>query len=313
MTKRRWIYLLISVLTIIGLSIALMSILKRISGVEVNILNPIFIAPFLACQLIFIAFKVALWQYAVDVFTSVKVSFKESFYHLGIMSAAKYVPGKIWGSASRILIIANKGASNKQSVLATVIEQVSIFGSGAFLGAFGVINWLQLGWVYHVVTLVVITILLILFAFNLKPIATWLGQSKFKYIKKMEILAEVSPGRFFAFFFVALGQWIFNCLGYVLFALIFFDQFTLNEAILIYFAIPGAALAGFAAVFAPGGIGVREGVLIAMLATPLGSENVIYFVLLMRVWDTIRDILLFLGGLAASPRNNSDTRDLLST
>ena len=56
-----------------------------------------------------------------------------------------------------------------------------------------------------------------------------------------------------------------------------------------------AAVVGMASVFAPAGIGVREGILVAVLQTTMPVEVAILVSLIARVWATVIDLLLITG------------------
>ena len=62
-------------------------------------------------------------------------------------------------------------------------------------------------------------------------------------------------------------------------------------------------LAGFVALFAPGGVGVREGVGAALLANIMSLEDAVLLMLMFRLWVVVMELLagaLMLRG--ATPR-----------
>jgi uncharacterized membrane protein YbhN (UPF0104 family) len=73
-----------------------------------------------------------------------------------------------------------------------------------------------------------------------------------------------------------------------------------------------AWLAGFAAVFAPGGVGVREAVIVALLSSRLGEANAIVLAASSRVVLTAIDLVA--GGLSIAvslrPRRQNDAKPL---
>ena len=292
-SRRRWITLALSIFAITGVAIAIISVMRRTSGMEVHIVNPLAIIPFLFFTALFILMKVYGWRYAVSVFTPVRISMRESYFHLGILAVAKYVPGKIWGQASRILMVVNKGAANKDVILAAAVEQVSIFLGLLYLSSFGLIHYLGMDHYFYAIAFIAGLLVVLAIGRNIKPISEALGRSRIGFVRNLAVLRDVDARKFYTFFGIGLGQWIFNCAAHAIFALIFFDHFTTMDLVLIYFAVPAAVVAGMLAVFAPGGIGVREVVLVAILAGSLGQEEVIYYALLMRIWETLRDVLLF--------------------
>ena len=71
-------------------------------------------------------------------------------------------------------------------------------------------------------------------------------------------------------------------------------------------AFAAAYFVGYISIFAPAGIGVREGVLVALLAPAIGAEAAIVVAALQRVWITLVELA---GALAALPllRNAGST------
>jgi hypothetical protein len=63
-----------------------------------------------------------------------------------------------------------------------------------------------------------------------------------------------------------------------------------NMAVMVM-AITGGFLAGFLALFAPGGVGVREGVGAAILVPLMTLENALLLMLLFRGWVVVAELL----------------------
>lgn len=59
---------------------------------------------------------------------------------------------------------------------------------------------------------------------------------------------------------------------------------------------------GFVTPGAPAGLGVREGLLLLMLAHGLGTANAALLILMLRIATTLGDLLCFVAGLAMMPR-----------
>jgi len=76
-----------------------------------------------------------------------------------------------------------------------------------------------------------------------------------------------------------------------------------------------AGTVGFLAVFAPGGIGVREGILLLLLAPAIGAPNAAIVVVAFRIIQVLVEVLLFLCALKlmklhpAAPAPTDDGRD----
>ncbi|MFT4028621.1 MAG: hypothetical protein QM675_01995 [Protaetiibacter sp.] len=82
--------------------------------------------------------------------------------------------------------------------------------------------------------------------------------------------------------------------SYVLLGIALFPGLDAEDAVAILVAVSVAAAASLVAVFAPGGIGVREATIVAFLSPAVGVDGALLFALAGRVWSIAVDAL-FLG------------------
>ena len=94
-----------------------------------------------------------------------------------------------------------------------------------------------------------------------------------------------------AFYVIAT---VVSGLSYVLLGMALFPELDVEDAVAILVAVSVAAAASLVAVFAPGGIGVREATIVAFLSPVVGVEGALLFALAGRVWSIAVDAL-FLG------------------
>ena len=79
----------------------------------------------------------------------------------------------------------------------------------------------------------------------------------------------------------------------LLVALSIYPDLPLNNALYLIGATSVASALSLLAVFAPGGLGVREATLVVLLAPVLPTAIAVVFVVLLRVWSIAVDLLFF--------------------
>jgi hypothetical protein len=205
-----------------------------------------------------------------------------------VSSLGKYLPGKVWAVAGMALLARRAGVAAWAATASAVVMQVLAIGTGAVVASLtgaraletahegaGLVLWL-------LVAGAVIGVALLLWP----PI---LGQ----------VLRRVAPGEPVAgeltFRGIVIGV-AANTVAWVGYGLAFWflargllpeTGLTPRMAIAVFTA---SYLAGFLALFAPGGIGVREGLFILMLQGPLGISAATALALASRVWLTIAEL-----------------------
>lgn len=251
----------------------------------------------LASSLVLAAYAVraVLWWRAlaaVGVRTSLTVAVASEFRSV----LMKFLPGKIWtmvGRASEVALASGSGLALCTSV--SIGVQLLTALSGLLLGAIGVAAFevfdLDRRWL-----LLFLVLLAALLWFSLNPrralallpsswrlrLAGYLPKelTRFPDVVALMIAGWLLMGAGFAFFFEALGRGVGG------------------SPVLLQ---PLANAAGIAAVFAPAGLGVREGATAGyLLELGLPGVQAVALVVWARLWIVVAELLLFLIGTVAA-------------
>jgi len=205
-----------------------------------------------------------------------------------VSSLGKYLPGKVWAVAGMAILARRAGVAAWAATASAVVMQVLAIGTGAVVASLtgaralekahdgaGLVLWL-------LVAGTIIGVALLLWP----PILE-------------QVLRRVAPGGPVAGALTVRGiiigvaantvAWLGYGLAFYLLArgLLPASGLTPRIAIAVFTA---SYLAGFLALFAPGGIGVREGLFILMLQGPLGITAATALALASRVWLTIAEL-----------------------
>lgn len=204
----------------------------------------------------------------------------------------KYIPGSIWLAASRVFSL-KAGTNKRKEILATIIlEHLYIVLSGVLCFLL-VWTWSE-HFVYELFAPILLFFTLALFILIAYP-QIWIHilNSLFKLLKRDTIELTIDRKKSFLLLLLYLTTWLFNCTG------VWFIASSLGSIPLSDFFLLGSAFAlsfslGFAVLPAPGGLGVREGVFIALVTLLQPNYVAVLIALAMRIAFTICEVLGFL-------------------
>ncbi|OGC93795.1 MAG: hypothetical protein A2142_07155 [candidate division Zixibacteria bacterium RBG_16_48_11] len=232
-----------------------------------------------------------------------RVSYLQALKILGKSQLGKYLPGGIWMTASRLYLAEQEGLSKSRVLLASVVEQEYVFVTALvlsilFLGFHGSLLELNLSG---------LNLLFLLLAL------LFLNPLSLTYLLKLGMRLfrlEYQNWRFGLrlYLILVLGYgicWILQGLGFFLLAKSFYDLDLgwLKTFIGIYLS---SWVIGFVAIFAPGGLGIREGSLALFLQGSFPTGLAVSLSLLSRVWTTILELLLFILAFIKKPEKPSN-------
>lgn len=219
------------------------------------------------------------------------VRFHDSVISTGLAELGKYIPGKVWVILGRAGYISGKYSvsTTQASGISLVVQFITIW-SGILVALAGIIfikvpaEWiiaLVAGW------------LLLSFVLFFRPFHKWVTQITSKIIKK-EIhipfieFKEIRP--VLHWFFI---DWAVRMSGFYLF-LLALSGYGMTFAVAAGF--PLAVTLGILAVIAPGGIGVREGILVIWLqGAGLELAEATTLAINTRLWALAGEITIFVA------------------
>jgi glycosyltransferase 2 family protein len=203
----------------------------------------------------------------------------------------KYIPGNLLSLPGRFILSIQAGMQKSSLIVASIYEIVGLLMGSSLIMSIGLLitNDKNLNILFPLSSLI---FLISIFS----PLIISTLFSCFSFVKKFQVLNAFSrpkqhklsrPGAFYIFFFVFSGA-VFS--GMLL--------FILKEKSIIPFALAISIfsiswLVGFLTPGAPGGIGVRESLIIILLSYYIDQPSSILIALLMRGITIIGDILFY--------------------
>jgi uncharacterized membrane protein YbhN (UPF0104 family) len=236
--------------------------------------------------------KSKVWQVGLQV-KGTNASLRDSIASTGLAELSKYIPGKLWIIIGRAGYIAGRYAigSGKAAGISLIVQFLTIW-SGIFVALIGIIfihvplEWILLlgaGW------------LALTFILFLKPFHDLLQKGTQKILKKEVSLPFISfkeSKPVLHWFFI---DWLVRMIGFYL-MLVSMSTQTLSPALAAGF--PLSITLGIMVIFAPGGIGVREGILVVWLTTAgFHSAEATTLSIATRLWTLLGEIGIFATGM----------------
>lgn len=241
-------------------------------------------------QLAYFLVTIVTWQKALLYATGRTVLLHESMSQILMVNFGKYIPGKVWGMAARGKRLVESGYDIEEITRASYLDQILLLLTGlavALLSA-ALVHDNPIYWV----------------GFLLAAMGVVLFRHGDKFVGK---LAQFIPkiGDLLRYFEVRVStlevvklsvgyalEWLFLAAAFmfVCTSIISVELTPINAAVFVL-SLTAGFLAGFLALFAPGGVGVREGVGAVFLTSVVTLEEAVLLMLLFRVWVVAAELL----------------------
>lgn len=264
---------------------------SQLRSIQVNIfLVSIFL---LGCVFLFQAW---IWRALLAEFGS-SLSFSQTIQTLFISSMGRYIPGRIWQFSSAVYLLHEFGVSPETAVTVSILSQFITIFAGLVASLPVLSLWLDMVGMTSLGFLAVAIICMISIGIAVYPcwwirvtnrVLRWFGRREISYS-----YASRRLGRYFLFYLI-----VWAALGfafYVLVEAVYPVQLRVFPLILASFAF--AYIAGYIAIFTPGGLGVREGALVLALSLFLPPTVATMAAILSRFWMILVEFLAAALGL----------------
>jgi hypothetical protein len=222
-----------------------------------------------------------------------KITFIQSLWIIATTQIAKYIPGRIWYMVGRIYIGKKERFDSNLLAVSMILETcLLIITSGIlfllatlFIGVFK-ISYLVFGVLLLVVALIMIH----------PRILSWIVNFIGRVLHRKPIVISMSYGQMLRASVFFFGLWLSQIIGfYFLVKAIYPADLSLLPTLMAAYTL--SWITGFIVLFAPSGLGVREGVMTLILASVLSTPLAIAVSFLSRIWFTLFEIIIFFVGL----------------
>jgi uncharacterized membrane protein YbhN (UPF0104 family) len=250
-------------------------------------------------HLIYLFVSAENWRRVIKALTEKRIVYWDAYLQMAAFGVSKYIPGKVWGFVARTGQLKRNGVSAQMSIMSSVVEQLLVLSGGGIIavGA-GIIAFPE--YRFGIAALGAALIIgLVLISRNIPAVAKWLNRYR-NDINLTQGAVERSPIQFLRLSLAYAIPWLISgmILGIIYFT--FFDAMFSNELLAaLVLANTIGFIVGFFAVFAPGGLGVREATTTAVLAPFLPVREVLLATIVLRTlivaFDGINAVILLIG------------------
>jgi hypothetical protein len=240
------------------------------------------------------------WKNSLNIH-QIKIAPQLAIFSHGISVFAKYIPGKVWVILGRASVVSEKTSSFSVLSAISLKEQLVYLLTGLVISLFAII-WLPVSPLYSIfVGTTVLFLFLLLFSKSVHSFFLLLVKKVFK--KNLEI-PYVSLNEALPMLKTIIGYWILWSSGFYLLVLSVLP----DAPLIVTFAFPLSVCYGLLAIVVPGGIGIRESIIVFFL-TKCGIEPslAVTLSLIQRLWFITGEMFIF--GFALILRNKIQKRE----
>lgn len=230
-------------------------------------------------------FFIWLWRFQLHILTGRLLPFLTAFRIWVLSNLGKYVPGKVWAVAGMVYMLRKENVSSSNAVSSSLLHQAySIAASGLFAAVIlGTEVFSGLTWISWIIGAAVLVIVLY------PPSFAWCVNLGLRLFRRGPIEITISPLRALGIFTVYLLSWVvYGVSLWTMLKGLSPTDIGIWEGSASFVA---AYLIGFLAVFAPGGLGVREGILTLLLSTHMDASLAGVVAVASRLWTSVVELL----------------------
>ena len=254
-------------------------------------------------SLLFLYFNFILsifgWQKIITKFGQA-LNFRSAYWIMATSQISKYIPGGIWFTISRMQLADKKGLRSEVTAFSVIIETCLIFLTGIILMLISMITGAHLISLYLILPLLIISIL-----FLYPPLLKIFADFMVKILKRPKVDLRLSFGDILMLSLFYFGVWISQIIGFFLLINSFYPVPVVNFPYIALTYI-SSWIGGFVVIYAPGGIGIREGIMSFLLSKILPVGLSVGFSVIARVWTIIYEVIVFATGQLLLKRGDKD-------
>jgi len=233
------------------------------------------------------------WQQTILRLSNKSQNLADCFTQLTMVMVGKYIPGKVWGMLARGMHLKTTGLDYAESLVATYVEQILFVHTGITLGSLawylvtGSGLWALLGIVSMLGILLVPALNTWLFSTGNRIIRRWLADK----VRLPDTPTTLNMADYVRLYLLYTLHWLADlAIPSAVFLVVSPQWPTTDLLLLLAGANAFGIIVGFFAFFAPGGIGVREGVIVGLMLAYMPLQDAMLFVLAYRLWLVIADL-----------------------
>lgn len=250
------------------------------------------IVPLLLSTLIFVfSYFIQVWAwYLVTLRLEIALPLRETVATWFYSQLGKYLPGKVWLLLGRFYLYDSRGKSRKAITVALYLEAVTL------IMAAGLVFLLSLLFLKEVesftlgIPLPGVILLFLLCLFSLHPrVLEKIFNTVLVRLKREPFHIPISYPQILWILTVCVLSWVIGGVGFYVFVDSVWN-ISFEHILFLTGALAISSTVGLLALFAPSGLGVREGVLVYLLSSIMPGSVAVILSILTRLWMTLIEI-----------------------
>jgi uncharacterized membrane protein YbhN (UPF0104 family) len=249
--------------------------------------------PCILSTLIFaFSYFIQIWAwYLITLKLGIALPIRETLESWFYSQLGKYLPGKVWLLLSRFYFYESKGRARKAISVALYLEMVTVIVASGLIFLAALILFKEMGPFYSGGQFWCLALAFILLAFFflhprvLQGILNWI----LVHVKKEPVFLSISYANILWILFVCIVAWVVGGIGFYLFVDSVYPVVP-QYILFLTGALAISSTLGLIAIFAPSGLGVREGVLVYLLSFMMAAPVAVILSILTRLWMTLIEI-----------------------
>jgi uncharacterized membrane protein YbhN (UPF0104 family) len=237
------------------------------------------------------SYFIQLWAwYLITLKLKIALSPSETLKSWFYSQLGKYLPGKVWLFLGRFYFYESKGKSRKGISIALYLETVTVIVAAGimFLAALIFFKEVRPSYIERQSMWLVVLFLSALVSLHPRVLQKILNWTLVQF-KREPVSLSISYSDILLILFVCIVSWVVGGVGFYLFV----DSVYPVSPQYILFLTGALALSstlGLIALFAPSGLGVREGALVYLLSFIMPGSVAVIISILSRIWMTFIEI-----------------------
>jgi hypothetical protein len=248
--------------------------------------------PFISATLLFVlSYFIQIWAwYLITLRLRIAVSMRETLESWFYSQMGKYLPGKVWLLLSRFYFYESKGKSKKAISVALFVEAVTMIVAAGlmFLGALAFFKEVWPSYAGRQSQWLVLVFLLGFLSLHPRVLQKILNWALVRF-KRGPVSLPISYPDILWILFVSIISWVVGGVGFYLFVDSVYPVAP-QYVLFLTGALAISSTIGLIALFAPGGLGVREGALVYLLSLMMAAPVAVIISILSRIWMTLIEI-----------------------
>jgi glycosyltransferase 2 family protein len=248
--------------------------------------------PLILSTLIFVfSYFIQIWAwYLITLRLGIAIPFKETVESWFYSQLGKYLPGKVWLFLSRLYFYDSKGMPKKTITVALYFETVTLVMAAGLIFLISLFSFKEIqSFDFAISSLWLIPCFVLAFFFLHPKVLQIILNRILASLRRGPISISISYVEILGVLGVCLLSWMVGGIGFYFFV---DSVFTVSSrhVLILTGALAISSTLGLIALFAPSGLGVREGVLVSLLSLIMPSPVAVILSVLTRLWMTFIEI-----------------------